>query len=84
MSMKLFLTIYICSVVSQQCAETPVDKHEYDRFYSSHYECIQKGLGESYSILFDSNLFDNKTINVMELYPKFTCEKVEQPLKPEA
>jgi len=82
--MKLFLTIYICSVVSQQCAETPVDKHEYDRFYSSHYECIQKGLGESYSILFDSNLFDNKTINVMELYPKFTCEKVEQPLKPEA
>ena len=84
MSMKLFLTIYICSVVSQQCAETPANKHEYDRFYSSHYECIQKGLGESYSILFDSNLFDNKTINVMELYPKFTCEKVEQPLKPEA
>ena len=82
--MKLFLTIYICSVVSQQCAETPTDKHEYDRFYSSHYECIQKGLGESYSILFDSNLFDNKTINIMELYPKFTCEKVEEPLKPEA
>ena len=84
MSMKLFLTIYICSVVSQQCAETPIDKHEYDRFYNTHYECIQKGLGESYSILFDGDSFDNETVNIMELYPRFSCEKVEETLKPEA
>ena len=82
--MKFFLTIYICSVVSQQCVETPLDKQKYDRFYSSHYECIQKGLGESYSILFDGDSFDNETINIMELYPRFSCEKVEEPLKPEA
>ena len=84
MSMKFFLTIYICSVVSQQCVETPVDKHDYDRFYDTHYECVQKGLGESYSILFDGDLFDIEIINTMELYPRFSCEKVEQPLKPEA
>ena len=84
MSMKFFLTIYICSVVSQQCVEPSVDKYDYDRFYNTHYECVQKGLGESYSILFDGDLLDDKTINIMELYPKFTCEKVEQPLNPEA
>ena len=82
--MKFFLTIYICSVVNQNCAEVPVTDHAYDRFYKTHYECVQKGLGESYSILFDGDLLDDKTINIMELYPKFTCEKVEQPLDPEA
>ena len=41
--MKFFLTIWICSVVNQNCAEVPFEKHEYDRFYASHYECVQKG-----------------------------------------
>jgi len=53
-------------------------------FYDTHYECVQKGLGESYSILFDSDLFNTEIINIAELYPRFSCEKVEQPLKPEA
>jgi hypothetical protein len=45
----------------------------------------KKDLGESYSILFDGEIFDDRTsINLMELYTNFTCEKVEQPLKPEA
>ena len=61
-----------------------MDKHDYDRFYDTHYECIQKGLGESYSILFDGDLFNTEIINIAELYPRFSCEKVEQPLKPEA
>ena len=82
--MKFFLTIYICSVVSQQCVETSVDKHDYDRFYDTHHQCVQKGLGESYSILFDNEIFSIELIETMELYPRFSCEKVEQPLKPEA
>ena len=82
--MKFFLTIYICSVVSQQCVEPSVDKYDYDRFYNTHYECIQKGLGESYSILFDNEIFSIELVETMELYPRFSCEKVEQPLKPEA
>ena len=55
--MKFFLTIYICSVVTQNCAEVPVENHNYNRFYDTHGECVQKGLGESYSILFDGKLF---------------------------
>ena len=81
--MKFFLTIYICSVVNQNCAEVPVKDHTYDRFYKTHYECVQKGLGESYSILFDGKLFKIDTVNAMELYPKFMCEKTDNPKAPE-
>jgi hypothetical protein len=81
--MKFFLTIYICSVVTQNCAEVPVENHNYDRFYETHGECVQKGLGESYSILFDGELFKIDTVNAMELYPKFMCEKTDNPKVPE-
>ena len=81
--MKFFLTIYICSVINQNCAEVPFEKHKYDRFYNTHGECIQKGLGESYSILFDGELFKQDTVNAMELYPKFMCEKTDNPKVPE-
>ena len=81
--MKFFLTIYICSVVTQNCAEVPVANHNYNRFYETHGECVQKGLGESYSILFDGKLFKTETVNAMELYPKFMCEKVDNPKAPE-
>ena len=82
--MKFFLTIYICSVVTQNCAEIPVANHNYNRFYETHGECVQKGLGESYSILFDGKLFKTETVNAMELYPKFMCEKTDNVEKPEA
>jgi len=82
--MKFFLTIYICSVVTQNCAEVPVENHMYDRFYETHGECVQKGLGESYSILFDGKIFKIDTVNAMELYPKFMCEKTDNQEKPEA
>jgi len=82
--MKFFLTIYICSVVSQQCAEVPREKHQYDRFYGTHYGCMQKGLGESYSILFDGKVFQADQIESLELYPKFTCDKLEIEKKPGA
>jgi hypothetical protein len=77
--MKFFLTIYICSVVSQQCAELPIEKHDYKRFYNTHYECIQKGLGESYSILFDGEIFNVEQVESLELYTNFMCQKVDQP-----
>ncbi len=81
--MKFFLTIYICSVVTQNCAEVPVKDHDYDRFYKTHGECVQKGLGESYFILFDGEIFKTETVNAMELYPKFMCEKTDNPKVPE-
>ena len=82
--MKFFLTIYVCSVVAQQCAELPIEKHDYKRFYNTHYDCVQKGLGESYSILFDGDIFNVEQVESLELYTNFMCQKVEQPLKPEA
>ena len=75
--MKFFLTIYICSVVTQQCAEVPVDKHDYKRLHNTHYGCVQKGLGESYSILFDGEVFSADQVESVELYPKFHCHKVD-------
>jgi hypothetical protein len=50
---------------------------------SSSY-CIQKGLGESYSILFDGKVFQADQIESLELYPKFSCDKLEIKEKPEA
>ena len=75
--MKFFLTIWICSVVNQNCAEVPVKNHNYNRFYDSHYECVQKGLGESYSILYDGKIFAQPVVEALELYPKFVCEKTD-------
>ena len=75
--MKFFLTIYICSVVTQQCADIPVDKHDYKRLHNTHYGCVQKGLGESYSILFDGEVFSADQVESVELYPKFHCHKVD-------
>ena len=75
--MKFFLTIWICSVVNQNCAEVPVKEHQYNRFYNTHYECVQKGLGESYSILYDGELFAEPVVEALELYPKFHCHKID-------
>ena len=71
-------------MVTQNCAEVPVENHNYNRFYETHGECVQKGLGESYSILFDGEIFKTETVNAMELYPKFMCEKTDNQEKPEA
>ena len=49
----------------------------YDRFYKTHAECVKKGLSESHSVLYNGKLFKLSTVNTMELYPKFMCEKVE-------
>ena len=74
--MKFFLTIFVCSVVNQNCAEVPPIKYDYKRLYDSHYECVQKGLGESYSILFDGEIFEADQVEALELYARYSCQKV--------
>jgi len=69
--------------VSQQCAEVPIEKHDYKRLYGTHYGCVQKGLGESYSILYDGEIFTVDQVESLELYPKFMCGRVETPKTPE-
>jgi hypothetical protein len=51
----------------------------YKRFYGTHYECVQKGLGESYSILFDGDIFTPEQVESLVLYTNFMCQKVDQP-----
>ena len=36
-----------------------------------------KRIGESYSILYDGELFAQPVVEALELYPKFYCAKVE-------
>jgi hypothetical protein len=79
--MKFFLTLYVCSVVGGSCIEVPQEKHAYDRFYETHYGCVQKGLGNSYEILFNGDVFAADRVESLELYPKFVCEKVVVPPK---
>jgi hypothetical protein len=79
--MKFFLTLYVCSVVGGSCIEVPQEKHAYDRFYKTHYSCVQKGLGNSYEILFNGDVFAADQVEALELYPKFVCEKVVVPKK---
>jgi hypothetical protein len=77
MSMKFLLTIYICSVVSGECISPKLEQFEMSQFYGTHYGCIRAGLGNSFEILFDAKTFSANQIEKLELYPKFTCEKIE-------
>ena len=72
--MKFLLTLYVCSVVTGDCI-LPDSEYQYKHFYDSHYECVQKGLGESYELLFDGKIFPREIVDQYELYPKFSCEK---------
>jgi len=56
--------------------EVPIDKHDYKRFHGTHYSCVQKGLGESYAILFDGDVFVADQVEALELYARYSCEKV--------
>ena len=82
--MKFFLTIYMCSVIGGSCVEVPQEKHEYTRFYNTHYTCVQKGLGNAYDIIFSGQVFAADQVESLEIYPKFSCDKViVPPQKPE-
>ena len=81
MSTKFFLTLWVCSIAGGGCLEVPQEKHAYDQFYNTHYSCVQKGLGNSYEILFSGDMFAADQVESMGLYPKFACEKMVLPPK---
>ena len=80
--MEYLLTIYICSFVSGECISPKLEQFEMKQFYGTHYGCVRSGLGNSFEILFDGKTFSANIIEKMELYPKFSCEKVETPEEP--
>jgi len=71
--MKFMLTIFICSVVGNDCYTNP----NYPKTFDSHYDCIRAGLSESYEILYAEGNFKTEDINNLQLYPKFVCAPVK-------
>ena len=80
--MKYLLTIYVCSLVSGECILPKLEQFEMKQFYGTHYGCVRAGLGNSFELLFDGKTFSANIIEKMELYPKFSCEKVPTPEEP--
>ena len=80
--MKFLLTLYICSVVTGECVMPKLEELDIKQFYGTHYGCVRAGLGNSFELLFDGKNFSASVIEEMELYPKFSCEKVQTPEEP--
>lgn len=72
--MKFTLTLYICSLISQQCYIPAA----YPTVKESYYKCIRDGLGESFEYLFVENNFTEEVINKSQLYASYTCVPVEE------
>jgi len=82
--MKYLLTIAICSLTTGECVAPKLEQFNMDNYYGTHYGCVRAGLGNSFEILFDGKTFSANIIEKMELYPRFSCEKiVVPPPKPE-
>ena len=77
--MKYLLTIAICSLTTGECVAPKLEQFNMDNYYGTHYGCVRAGLGNSFEILFDVNTFPQDVVNQMELYPKFSCEKIAVP-----
>ena len=75
--MKFFLTIYICSMIAQQCAIPP----GYPSLKDNYYSCIKDGMGESYEMLFDGKTFNKDSITSARIYAKYECQPVLIPKK---
>jgi len=75
--MKFFLTIYICSVVANQCGEVDLNKHAYTQVHDTFSSCVKDGLGESFEILYSGELFKEDEINQYKFYPKYMCAPVQ-------
>ena len=75
--MKFLLTIYLCSIVTGDCVRPILEEYNITQYYDTHYECVQKGLGESYDLLFADGIFTAEKINEWEIYPKFSCAKMQ-------
>jgi hypothetical protein len=72
--MKFTLTLYICSLIAEQCY-IPV---AYPKVKQSYYNCVRDGLGESYEYLFAENNFTEKRINDSQVYATYTCLPTEE------
>ena len=77
--MKYLLTIAICSLTTGECVAPKLEQFNMDNYYGTHYGCVRAGLGNSFEILFDGKTFSANHIEKLELYPRFSCEKIIVP-----
>ena len=77
--MKFLLTIAICSLTTGECVMPKLEELGMKQFYGTHYGCVRAGLGDSFELLFDGKTFSANHIEKLELYPRFSCEKIVVP-----
>jgi len=75
--MKFLLTLYVCSVMHNNCMPVPQDMHQYPIMHNTFDSCIKDGLGQSFEVFFNGENLKADMINKGRLYPKFTCEPVK-------
>jgi len=72
--MKFFLTLYVCSVLHNNCLPVSQEMHTYQQSHDTFDSCIKDGLGQSFEVFFNGKNLKTDMINKGRLYPKFTCE----------
>ena len=75
--MKFLLTLFICTGVGNNCLPVTQDMHSYQMNHETFSSCIKDGLGQSFEVFYNSELIENEQINKGRLYPKFTCEPIQ-------
>ena len=71
--MKFLLTLYVCSVMHNNCMPVPQDMHQYQMDHTTFSSCIKDGLGQSFEIFYNSKLLTEEQINGSRMYPRFIC-----------
>jgi len=55
----------------------PQEMHSYQISHNTFDSCIKDGLGESFEVFFNGENLKIDMINSGRLYPKFTCEPIQ-------
>ncbi len=71
--MKFFLTLYVCSVLHNNCLPVSQEMHTYQQSHDTFDSCIKDGLGQSFEVFYNSKLLTEEQINKSRMYPRFTC-----------
>ena len=72
--MKFFLTLYVCSVLHNNCLPVTQEMYAYPQSHDTFNSCIKDGLGQSFEVFLSGDVLKEDSIDKSKLYPKFTCE----------
>jgi hypothetical protein len=83
MSIKFFLTIYLCAAMSGECVLPIQEPYIYPKSFDTFHECVRAGLSDSYEILYAEKFFTTDKLEEYRLYPSFICEEAKVALGPD-